>query len=291
MIKFLIEIKNNNILYRDFKYPNIGFDNYTDLNFIVLDYDEKTIVRTGDELYLECINAHKQFQLNIRNQTNEPPMESLKHTLGYCSGTYLPFIFLFSNDINANVFDKSYSNILASIVINMYFDDNNIRNSLLDFILKQEEIVTNINIHIFEHIDVYIKNPNPNATDKADIIINEMIKDGIPDLTNFNDSFKFINAIYDKTIYLKCKELSPLNNTDTNYNEFLLNLIMNLASINYDTIKYPQELLNDMIDVYLKKLPSFIDKRDINKSAPCLCGGKYEKYKTKYLALKENINK
>ena len=114
MLKFLSEIKNKNIYYRDFKLFNIGFD--SDLNFIVLDYDNITLVKRNDPNFINCLNIY-----NIPNSSKEI-IDKKNYSINVCNGTFLPLISKsdYVTDFIDFKFEKYYCIALADIMLNMY---------------------------------------------------------------------------------------------------------------------------------------------------------------------------
>jgi hypothetical protein len=120
MLQFIVLLKEHDIFYRDFKLENIGFDN--DLNFIVLDYDDITLVRKNSPFFVECLNHYKFSNLN------RSAAEAVNKKINICYGTFLPLVSKYNYDDrfkNTN-YDKYYCLALADILLNIYatIDEN-----------------------------------------------------------------------------------------------------------------------------------------------------------------------
>ena len=115
-IEFLKKLEENNLTYRDMKFENAGTD--SDYNFVVLDYDDKTII-TEDVIH----------RLDTDNN------------LGYAIGTY-PFTYLIMNEQNYN-YKYIYLSGLLDLVIEL-FKDNLSEKMLYDKTRKILLDITNV---------------------------------------------------------------------------------------------------------------------------------------------------
>lgn len=116
MLKFLVALNEHNIYYRDFKLPNIGFDEK--FNFIVLDYDNITLIRKNSSFFTDCLNLYK-----ITNP-NKNAINALNKKINICYGTLLPLISKFnhSNEFRNTNYSKYYCLALADILLNIYME-------------------------------------------------------------------------------------------------------------------------------------------------------------------------
>lgn len=262
---FLIKLKNLGLTYRDLKIENVGIDleNY---NFIVIDYDDVTLLKPSDVKYL----AENNF-------------------LHYSFGTYAPIYFL--KNIQNNNFDMKFDLIylygLFNIVQYMfkleYFKDDKHKmtiNYIFNFLNKLDTIWE----PIYKFVSCIYKNktipPKCEMFIKSiEIQYNYFIKNG------FIDFFKKYAEILDK---MNIAEISNMNDIEYIIIILMIYILYPLCVDNYEVASFYSQIENynkiiNIIDIILEKLNNNNDDDDYRKKYL-----KYLKYKMKYLKLKNS---
>lgn len=240
MLRFLSLMKQNNIFYRDFKWWNIGFDNTNDLNFIVLDYDSKTLLPYDDPFIVEhCINTAKM-------PINENNMYRYNHNSTYCNGTYLPYFMtaLVQDKVNPKL-DKSYSVALAVILYLMYFKPDN------DNITSMSDSGSDMFFHVGLTND-----QNQKPLEYRDEELYKQYRKAFDDMAlEFEPTFTENDFMVDNKYFR--------TNIYENFLNFLKITITNLVDVDYDVIMYPQRILKLFVRVEVGMLPNIITEDDL----------------------------
>jgi hypothetical protein len=235
MLRFLAKMKEDDIFYRDFKWWNIGFDD--DINFIVLDYDFKTLLRKNHPEFIMCVNEAKKSP-----QTSKD-INQYNHTMNYCNGTFLPYHMMNNvfDKTNPN-FDKAYCVSLAMILIALFYSPTDDTKQLLTFISQHGTTIDSMvkEGQQLQQIATYIK---------ADV--NAILSNATPSFTK-----------------QECEIANMYYKTNT-YEEFLAFLrvtIENLISLEYKDIMYPNRILNLFVKVMESGMPPYITQTDVENA-------------------------
>lgn len=149
MLVFLNKLKKNGIYYRDFKIHNIGFDDVDNLNFIVLDYDNKTLMHRNSRNFIDICSS--LYRIPVNHNINL--LSEINKSLSACNGSYNLLIerYDYPDEFKDSQFDKYYCYALAIIFTQVYFTYNNDRiifiNNIIDHGKKytefEQQYVTN----------------------------------------------------------------------------------------------------------------------------------------------------
>ena len=138
VLEFFVKLENLGYFYRDLKFANIGMDNFGGINrFIVLDYDDITIINKYDTFFGE-FNFHGCYAK-------------------YCAGTLIPYFiikdYLELNPQWINKFDKVHVVGLVDIIIHLFFVKE--KNSMNVFNIIYKPSYYNTCIHYYQYLKIY----------------------------------------------------------------------------------------------------------------------------------------
>ena len=199
MLSCLNELQQNNIYYRDFKIQNIGFDNDIDLNFIILDYDNVTLMDRENNNF----NKMCGFVYKISAEEASKKLQSIDSSIDVCSGTYSLLIeqYEYYPEFKDVGFKKYYCLGLASILTSIYFvvDDqqketvNFIRNQIISYYSFENnykkiinefnaESINNSNLPLSQLSSIYTNGTNNSSHSKtknniSDGLVNSLFGD------------------------------------------------------------------------------------------------------------------
>lgn len=139
MLDFFIRLEEQKYFYRDLKFTNIGMDTNPDGSniFIVLDYDDITIINKNDNFFSE-FNIHGCYSK-------------------YCAGTLIPY-FIIKDYLEVNSkwidkFDKIHVIGLVDIMIRLFFENEKNRNYILKILYKPCNYDNCI--HYYQYIKIF----------------------------------------------------------------------------------------------------------------------------------------
>jgi hypothetical protein len=235
VLQFLNLIHKNNIIYHDFKFQNIGFDDSDELIFIVLDYDDETLLRKNSSLLLKCVAKSKQIP-NVSNHS------SLNHDMRFCSGTYLPYFMSIEKQDKLNPkFDKIYSSALASTLCHMFFNNPHQMNYYL--------------YHQTEELNAFFAHEKQNGVvdkhvlmQKYDENIRAMLQNLRPNFSRAE--FEIVNKYHSMNLY-------------DAFCTFLRVTIENLIDLDYNKVMYPQRIINLLTKTLTTYRPDFVNENDM----------------------------
>ncbi len=213
MCEFMSLLQSHNIIYRDLKIHNIGFD-YVDsqITFIVLDYDTFTLLRQKDIFF---------------NQSQ------IKYCSESCAGTYIPYYvmhnYLYNFSQWKNQLDKLYSVGLFNVILALFYDTN-------PSVFSSNTYKPNIEMKKIYQILNYIW-VDFNYEDTSTIYDNAMIK--------YNDEYKKISEQISQ-LNSKYSEIHYGSELDNELKKILLNLI----SRTYKKIYYPNQIKLMLFNVF-----------------------------------------
>lgn len=225
MLVFLNKLKKNGIYYRDFKIHNIGFDDVDNLNFIVLDYDNETLMHRNSRNFIDICSS--LYRIPVNHNINA--LKQINKSLSVCNGSYNLLIeqYDYPDEFKDSQFDKYYCYALAIIFTRLYFTDN------ADKIM----FINNIIDHAKQYKDFEQKYAINNSVNETTVIyddtkINEnksMSSNflGIGDVSNNNSNSNYVNDLIipaqysSKSINLNSgiNELSTIPNSIQNINK------------------------------------------------------------------------
>lgn len=150
LIEFLNELKGLNMIYRDLKFSNIGYEKLPEgqIQFIVLEYDNLTLLNLNDEFF----NGFKLTGCNNK----------------YCGGTLIPYYvihdYFYSNPDWLSRLDKLYCLGLFEITMCLFFKDEKNFHELYKLLSGISSLKSSLYYHhlitIFDDIDKYLKIQN-----------------------------------------------------------------------------------------------------------------------------------
>lgn len=149
LLEFLVKLEANEYFYRDLKFANIGLDlidnanktnNIThkyDYKFVVLDYDEATLINKNDSFFTN-------YNMNGCYEK-------------YCAGTLIPYFIIKDYfELNPNwikKFDKVYIVGLVDIIINLFFTKEKNSSNVLKILYKPCHY--NTCIHYYRYLKIF----------------------------------------------------------------------------------------------------------------------------------------
>ena len=138
ILEFFVKLENLKYFYRDLKFTNIGMDTFNGENkFIVLDYDDITIINKDDNFFKE-FNFHGCYAK-------------------YCAGTLIPYFiikdYLEINNEWIKKFDKVHVIGLVDIMINLFFIKEKHCINVLDILYKPCNYDTCI--HYYQYLQLF----------------------------------------------------------------------------------------------------------------------------------------
>ena len=242
MLSFLVELQKNDIYYRDFKLPNIGFDNDIDLNFIVLDYDNMTIIKRNNEMFKQkCIGVY-----NIPNST-KAQTDNNNFGVNICYGTFLPLIAKtdYPKEYNDPTYTKYYCIALSHIIFVMYHTFNSDLSLIFKELLEQSKT--------FDSIKSTILNNIQKSKQKKIIGGNSSLREYIQAsyLTDFEHKYDKLQVNFEKN---ECNVYN-MYHTYNFYDElktFNKSTILNMVNPNSHLIMTEQQILDSFKSVFLK---------------------------------------
>lgn len=279
LLEFLIKLRQHGYTYRDLKFPNIGFDkNNDEYNFIVLDYDNHTILK-----YSQVEQLKTDYRVEYAVGTYTPlyifeQKEKFEPDLMYVGGLLYTIRDLFKDLSNANYaslsdklnnyirpVDRHIREYIQNIdnLILFLLDKKAYENQLQDDINSRDLIKIADTTEIIEDIDKDIKNTEININ-SIQTLIDGLIPIGKELITEINKyKYENLTTIEDKITYI------------------IGRLIKACIPLNYDIVSQ----FNDLVNYYglIKLLDDIIQSED--KSSISVLQ-KYLKYKQKYLKLK-----
>lgn len=147
LIEFLNELKGLNMIYRDLKFSNIGYDKLPDgqIKFVVLEYDNLTLLNLNDGFF----NSFKLTGCNNK----------------YCGGTLIPYYvahdYFYSNPNWLSRLDKLYCLGLFEITMCLFFRDDQNFHELYKLLSGISSLKSCLYYHhlitIFDNVNKYLK--------------------------------------------------------------------------------------------------------------------------------------
>lgn len=179
IIEFYTELKNNNLIIRDFRKENIGVDEYNRIKIIDFEFD--TIIDTN-------------YYNNVPINGNHSHIEEIIDNIGYY---YIPYyLFLFFDNYETYIYSDrmmlsilvydiiymKYNNINASQIYFRLFNEifKNFKNSDLDLDLLKDKFNEFIEITRKNIIDFNTENYNENNVSKLNQIRSIFIDNSLP---------------------------------------------------------------------------------------------------------------
>ena len=138
LLEFFVKLEDLKYFYRDLKFTNIGMDIVDGINkFIVLDYDDVTIINKNDNFFSE-FNFHGCYTK-------------------YCAGTLIPYFiikdYLELNPKWINKFDKVHVVGLVDIIINLFFIKDKYSMGVMNIIYKPCNY--NTCVHYYQYLKIF----------------------------------------------------------------------------------------------------------------------------------------
>lgn len=281
LLEFLLKLRQHGYTYRDLKFPNIGFDkNNDEYNFIVLDYDNHTILK-----YPQLEQLKTDYRVEYAVGTYTPlyifeQKEKFEPDLMYVGGLLYTIKDLFKDLSNANYaslsdklnnyirpVDKHIRKYIQKIddLISFSLDKKAYEIQLQDDINSRDLLKIADTTEIIEDIDKNIKNTEI-IINSIQTLIDGLIPIGKELITEINKyKYENLTTIEDKITYI------------------IGRLIKACIPLNYDIVSQFNDLVN--YSGLIKLLDNIIQSED--KSSTSVLQ-KYLKYKQKYLKLKYN---
>ena len=283
LLEFFVKLKEKNLIYRDFKFPNIGADKTDDnkLIFIVLDYDEDTLATNSQ---LDILHKYSiqhiyggyipLYILGITSTLNPLKYYLPNHDMMYSIGMLNVICLLFRK----STYNVSLNDYIEHLIL--FIDKLNFRYLMILVELLNEFIVTERDI---KEIDDELKNEMLTRSEikelkteqyelrnENNIIIirlNTVTVPGIIRLIENDDDYKYIVA--------KNLEETQLAEHESK----LFKLIKEITS-NFIKFTYAETTIN--LTEHIASLNEIVKSDDKFKE-------KYLKYKQKYINLKNKI--
>ena len=281
LLEFLLKLRHHGYTYRDLKFPNIGFDSISnEYNFIVLDYDNHTILKY-------------------------PQVDKLKtdYTIEYTVGTYTP-LYIFEQKENFEP-DLMYVGGLLYTIKDLF--RNLMNDNYISLITKLNNYIVPVDKHIREYItniDTLITFTSNKKIYERNLVYYKNIDESIKIAETEENLKKTIQFILDTETNIKKledlihglipigKELiteinkykyTDLTTTEDKITYIIGRIVKACIPLNYDIVSHFNyfiiytgliKLLDDLIQSEGKPSTSVLQK--------------YLKYKQKYLKLKYN---
>ena len=250
MLTFLNELKQKNIYYRDFKYDNIGYDNDVDLNFIVLDYDNITLMDKNDSNFNNRCSVIYTLPINNGKYT----IANLNHSINVCSGTYDVLVekYDYYPEFRDTEFNKYYCSGLAIILLVLYFKHTPELHEFINIIFKQTKYYYDFEKYYIAN-NTSIEEPTVMYNKKDDSMMS-FLNDLIGDINNGNNNAN--NQLELSNISNISK--NPDSNNNMNISDTMpMNSIQNLNNQpypNYQTSLKSNEIAKKYISPMMKDL-------------------------------------
>ena len=177
MLFFLNKLVESNIILRNFKFSNIGYDFInSQIEFIIRDYTDTTLIKKSDNFFNQFTNGCD----------------------GMCAGTLVPYFIIkdfFELDVNwPNKLNRLYSIGLAEILIFILYKQDNTMEELFSLLYYPSE--QKPSIHYYKYLKLF---DNPETHLQFNKLLNKLVPKYIE-----MDKFK-INPMYIRII-LNCFE-------------------------------------------------------------------------------------
>lgn len=204
LLNFLKYLKKENIIYRNLKFSNIGYQKEPngDVQLVILDYDNATLIRPGDD-YFESFNF-----TGCGNKL--------------CSGDIVPYYvahdYFYSNPDWKKRLDKLYSSGLAEITMSLFFRYNDQFNHVYKLFSGLASLGPCL--HYYHLMAIF------DSRDKHQNIINT--------INQMDNKFSSMNPILEKELYLIVLNLISKDYELIKYPGQILDKIMECLASNKD---------------------------------------------------------